>query len=834
MTLIDSFLIGLGVRPDLSGIDTFRNAVLGAVRTVGGIALAFKAAQAVVGGAIIGMANELDGLSDAAVRAGTSVSELDKIEYIASQTDSSAEAARSALLGISRAAGQAANGMKASQEAFTALGVKIKDSNGKIKDSTTLFYEVAAGLKTMDKAQQLAYGRKFRLDPTIITTMVSDIEGLKTEYDKFAEASGVDLEKAAQASSDLMDEIGKFGKLSQTIMRSVMTGFIIKLKDSFMSMRKWLLDHADTVKKVIQTVLSFVNKAADFFTGVFSRVMTIVSDVIKWWETLDEKTQSLILAVLGLAAAWKFLNFQWLLSPIGMVVGALTALFLLYDDFMTYIEGGETAIDWGPWVEDIKAFGAAISEIWNSIRDIAVRVWGAISAWFEKNGRGVLTKLTSIWDSIVSILTSVWNGLQAIATTIFGALAAVIEDWGGGVEGVVNFVMDTLDMLLGTLADVLAFVANIFKGDFIGAFDAISSAVGGVIDFLDEKFGILGDAFVVITAAVAGYKLVMLAVSAITGIQTALTGGLTLAMNAAAAAQWLLNAALTANPIGLIVAAIAALVAGIVLLWKKNEEFRNFFIGAWNAMKDIFASIGAAAQTAFAIVGAAIDAVTGTIKTLVGWAQTAWGWLSKIWGGGKDKGGANQKVDTSGKEVVTGDAPGAEQFKDDKQREEYNKGYYESKGQKYISKEEYEAAPTRAEVERPAPRGRDGAERVPARESAQTPKDAPAHERAQAPKIAPAPTPPPAPASTPAPITIAPANVIVESPKLVSEPTRAGKTENTTTNIEQNNNVKNDVNITIEGSGDPEGVANRTAAKLDDTTRYTPPAISANTGRGAK
>jgi hypothetical protein len=50
------------------------------------------------------------------------------------------------------------------------------------------------------------------------------------------------------------------------------------------------------------------------------------------------------------------------------------------------------------------------------------------------------------------------------------------------------------------------------------------------------------------------------------------------------AVQWLLNAAMTANPIGLVIAAIAALVVGIVLLWKHSETFRRIVLGTWQAV----------------------------------------------------------------------------------------------------------------------------------------------------------------------------------------------------------------------------------------------------------
>jgi hypothetical protein len=53
---------------------------------------------------------------------------------------------------------------------------------------------------------------------------------------------------------------------------------------------------------------------------------------------------------------------------------------------------------------------------------------------------------------------------------------------------------------------------------------------------------------------------------------------------AATAAQWLWNAAMAANPIGLIVLAIAALAAGFVLLWKNSETFRSIVTTAFGAV----------------------------------------------------------------------------------------------------------------------------------------------------------------------------------------------------------------------------------------------------------
>ena len=55
--------------------------------------------------------------------------------------------------------------------------------------------------------------------------------------------------------------------------------------------------------------------------------------------------------------------------------------------------------------------------------------------------------------------------------------------------------------------------------------------------------------------------------------------------------QWLLNAAMDANPIGLIIAVIVGVIAAIVYLWNTNEGFKNFWIGVWQSISDFFVNI---------------------------------------------------------------------------------------------------------------------------------------------------------------------------------------------------------------------------------------------------
>lgn len=67
--------------------------------------------------------------------------------------------------------------------------------------------------------------------------------------------------------------------------------------------------------------------------------------------------------------------------------------------------------------------------------------------------------------------------------------------------------------------------------------------------------------------------------------------GIVIAFAAIAAAIWLVNIALDANPIILVISLIAGLVAAFIWLWETSAGFRNFFIGIWN---DITTQVGGA------------------------------------------------------------------------------------------------------------------------------------------------------------------------------------------------------------------------------------------------
>ena len=90
-----------------------------------------------------------------------------------------------------------------------------------------------------------------------------------------------------------------------------------------------------------------------------------------------------------------------------------------------------------------------------------------------------------------------------------------------------------------------------------------------------------------IEAAIGGILTAIAAFKAVTFMQSVITAFKTLAtvIQAAGIKQAILNALMAANPVGLVVAAIAGLVAAFAILWNKSEAFRNFWISLWEGIK---------------------------------------------------------------------------------------------------------------------------------------------------------------------------------------------------------------------------------------------------------
>ena len=162
------------------------------------------------------------------------------------------------------------------------------------------------------------------------------------------------------------------------------------------------------------------------------------------------------------------------------------------------------------------------------------------------------------------------------------AWTASLAEVGAAVEPVLTKVKEIGAELLSKLVPVIQTLLNNLP--------AVAVALGGI------------------AAALVSYKVAAIAA-------TAAEKGMTLAQYAAATAQKVLNAALNANPIGLVILAITALVTAFVYLWNNCEEFREFWINLWEKIKTTALKVADALKQLPSKIYNAISGAIDRVKT---------------------------------------------------------------------------------------------------------------------------------------------------------------------------------------------------------------------------
>lgn len=170
-------------------------------------------------------------------------------------------------------------------------------------------------------------------------------------------------------------------------------------------------------------------------------------------------------------------------------------------------------------------------------------------------------------------------------------------------------------------------VANFAKA-FVEKIPAVKEAISEVADKLQAWIPL----FAGIGTAMATY----FAVSKIQKFITFVRSG-EAAIKLMAKAQTVLNTVMSLNPIGLIIAAIAGLVAAFVVLWNKSEAFRNFWIGLWETVSGAFSAVWNGIVNFFTVTipgafNSAKEAVGGFVSGVVQWFQQLPGRISEFIG----------------------------------------------------------------------------------------------------------------------------------------------------------------------------------------------------------
>lgn len=242
-----------------------------------------------------------------------------------------------------------------------------------------------------------------------------------------------------------------------------------------------------------------------------------------------------------------------------------------------------------------------------------------------KQSTGLIVQLRSLVPLIQNVLATTTASLGPALIDALGNILRVFASLAG-TSGPLVLMVKLIGAIAGVLASLLqnnpalnTMAVSMFG--LYGAVKALSVVFGPLAAIVGRTIvALLGEETAANSAGLANLRLrVSLVASAIAmQVQAA-------ASRVAAAAMWLFNAALTANPIGIVIVGLAALTAALVIAYTKSVTFRNIVNGAWETLKN-------AATAVFPIIRKMMEyGLLGPIALIIAHWTTAKNVISGIW-----------------------------------------------------------------------------------------------------------------------------------------------------------------------------------------------------------
>ena len=389
---IKDFLVSLGFSVDDAGAKKFGSVLAGTTANVIKMGLAVEGAALSVVAFTAKIASGLDNLYWASQRTGATVQGIQSIGYAVSQVGGSVDAARSSLESLSRFI----RNNPGAEGFLNRLGVQTRDASGNMRDMAAIFTGVGQKLSSMPYYRANQYAQMLGIDENTLMAMRRGVGQFSAQYSEMVKAIGFNADQAALSSNRFMTSLKSLGEMAGMARDKIGSNLADGLAGQIDNLRKKIIENFPKIEVTITKVIKGILWLGEIVGRVAFRIVDGVGGIIEWWGKLDAETKTLIEVIGGLVVAMRILNSTFWMSPIGLITGLIVALGLLWEDYKTWKEGGNSLIEWEKWQPAIDKAKDAIT--W--LRDHLLELKDGVGGW--QNTLEILgTFIAGVWVSKV-------------------------------------------------------------------------------------------------------------------------------------------------------------------------------------------------------------------------------------------------------------------------------------------------------------------------------------------------------------------------------------------------------------------------------------------------
>ncbi|WMV75302.1 phage tail tape measure protein [Geobacillus thermodenitrificans] len=396
------------------------------------------------------------------------------------------------------------------------LGVRVKDSSGKMLPFNQIIAQLSKSTEKMGNAQKIA-ALSTIFGTEAASGMLTVIEAGPEKFDELTKSlensAGASQEAAQKMKDNLkgsLEELQGAFETAQITIGNALAPAIEKVAGYIQNLIDWFNNLSPSAQKTIATIgavaavlaalgagigvtLGIIGAAASgigalstaFGTvaGVISKAGGMIGLFSKALGLITSPVGIAILAITGLVTVGLLVYKNWdkikafLLATWNAIKAAAKVVWDGLKSYFTTMLNIYKTIFTTVW----NAIKTALTTVWNAIKRTASTVFNAIKTAISTIFNTIRSVVTSVWNGIKSTLTSIWNGLKSTASSVWNGIKSVISN-------VVNGIRSTVSNVWNGIKSTTVSVWNGIKSAITSPIEKAKNTVLGIIDKIKNAF----------------------------------------------------------------------------------------------------------------------------------------------------------------------------------------------------------------------------------------------------------------------------------------------------------------------------------------------------------
>lgn len=430
-----------------------------------------------------------------------STEDLQKWQYAAEAVGASASSVTNDLSSLLKSMSSPIPG-QFNQE-LLMLGVSVRDASGKLRGADEVLKDVGDRLNAMDEVTAIQWAQKIGISSDTLLLLKQGKQGLSELFEEAQLIGAIIPEDAIEKGAELAKSIKTLKSVFSALGNSIALSFAPTLKKVVDNFKQFLIVNADFIRQGLGTIIEGIGKGFSRFLDILLKVKDYFTAAIKPISPFIEKMDG-VKVVSGLVTG-ALTGFLALMTPaiakFIAIGGAISAVSLIIEDFITYLQGGKSVIgdviagfsEWLDQFPELKQDIQAVGDAFKNAFEFIINLIGKTTDAFK----GLLPAITGIiGDAVGFIYNSVKNVTEKVTSLLltifdgfswdvfnfdFADLKASLQSVGEVFSSVFNFALELID-------DVKEAINNLIPG-----FSKVTDTLGKITGFISKGAEVISE-----------------------------------------------------------------------------------------------------------------------------------------------------------------------------------------------------------------------------------------------------------------------------------------------------------------------------------------------------